>query len=99
LFPNFDDTLRRSARRETELLFGAVLRGNRPVQELLTADYPFVDERLARHYGIPGVYGPEFRRVRIADDRRRGILVHTSILTVTSRPNRTSPVLRGGWIL
>jgi mono/diheme cytochrome c family protein len=99
LFPNFDDTLRHSARRETELLFGAVLRENRPVSELLTADYTFVNERLARHYGIPGVYGGEFHRVKLADDHRRGILGQASILIVTSRPNRTSPVLRGKWVL
>ena len=99
LFPNYDDTLRQSARRETELLFGSILRENRPVTELLTADYTFVNERLADHYGIPGVYGPEFHRLKTSDDRRRGILGHASILTVTSRPNRTSPVLRGKWIL
>jgi mono/diheme cytochrome c family protein len=99
LFPDFDDTLRYAARRETELLFGVVLRENRSVQELLTADYTFVNERLARHYGIAGIYGNEFRRVKLADGRRRGILGHASILTVTSRPNRTSPVLRGKWIL
>jgi mono/diheme cytochrome c family protein len=99
LFPNYDDTLRDAARQETELLFGAVLRGNRPALELLTADYTFMNERLARHYGIEDVYGSEFRRVAVADDNRRGILGHASILTVTSRPNRTSPVLRGKWIL
>ena len=65
----------------------------------MTADYTFVNERLARHYGIPGVYGTEFHRMKTADNRRRGILGHASILTVTSRPNRTSPVLRGKWIL
>ena len=99
LFPNFGDTLRQAARRESELLFGAVLREQRPVLELLTADYTFVNERLARHYGIPRIYGGEFHRVKIPDERRRGILGHASILTVTSRPNRTSPVIRGKWIL
>ena len=99
LFPNFDDTLRDAARRETELLVAAVLREDRSVLELLTADYTFVNERLARHYGIPGVYGSEFRRVTIPDDHRRGILGHASILMVTSRPNRTSPVIRGKWIV
>ena len=99
LFPEFDDTLRAAARRETELLFAAVLREERPVLELLTADYTFVNERLARHYGIPGIYGTEFRRVTIPDPQRRGILGHASVLTVTSRPNRTSPVIRGKWIL
>ena len=99
LFPNFDDTLRDAARRETELLVAAVLREDRSVLELLTADYTFVNERLARHYGIPGVYGGQFRRVTIPDDHRRGILGHASILVVTSRPNRTSPVIRGKWII
>ena len=99
LFPEFDDTLRDAARRETEMLFAAVLREDRPVLELLTADYTSVNERLARHYGIPGVYGTRFRRVQIPDPNRRGILGHASILTVTSRPNRTSPVIRGKWIL
>ena len=99
LFPNFDDSLRAAARRETELLFGANLRENRPVLELLTADYTFLNERLARHYGVPRIYGSEFRRVSMPDERRRGLLGHASILTVTSRPNRTSPVLRGKWIL
>ena len=99
LFPNFDDSLRAAARRETELLFGTILRENRPVLELLTADYTFLNERLARHYGVPQIYGSEFRRVSMPDERRRGLLGHASILTVTSRPNRTSPVLRGKWIL
>ena len=99
LFPNFDDSLRQAMRRETELFFASVLREDRGVTELLTADYTFVNERLARHYGVPRVYGNEFRRTRWADENRRGLLGHASILTVTSRPNRTSPVLRGQWIL
>ena len=99
LFPNFDDSLRQAMRRETELFFGSVLREDRGVAELLTADYTFVNERLARHYGIPRVYGNAFRRVQLTDENRRGLLGHASILTVTSRPNRTSPVLRGKWIL
>ncbi len=99
LFPNFDDSVRQAARRETELLFGSVLRENRAVGELLTADYTFVNERLARHYGIPGVYGDEFQRVQLTDERRRGLLGQASILTVTSYANRTSPVKRGKWIL
>jgi cytochrome c5 len=98
-FPNFDDTLRQAFRRETELFFGAIVRDDRPALELLTADYTFVNERLARHYGIPGVYGSHFRRVTVADEARRGLLGQGSILTVTSYPNRTSPVLRGKWIL
>ncbi|HEX6999885.1 MAG TPA: DUF1592 domain-containing protein [Gammaproteobacteria bacterium] len=98
-FPNFDDNLRQAMRRETELLFESIMREDRSVVELLTADYTFVNERLARHYGIPNVYGSHFRRVEVSDPNRRGLLGHASILTVTSYPNRTSPVLRGKWIL
>jgi hypothetical protein len=98
-FPDFDDNLRRAMRRETELLFEHIMRENLPVNELLTADYTFVNERLARHYGMPEVYGSNFRRVPVADEARRGLLGHASILTVTSYPNRTSPVLRGKWVL
>ena len=97
-FPNFDDSLRASARRETELFFGSVLRENRSVMELLSADYTFVDGRLAKHYGMPKIYGTQFQRVKLTGNRS-GLLGHASILTVTSRPNRTSPVLRGKWIL
>ena len=86
-----------SARRE--LLFDHVVRADRPALELLTADYTFVNERLARHYGIAGVSGPEFRKVSYPDDKRRGLLGHGSILTLTSHGNRTSPVLRGKWVL
>jgi len=86
-------------KRETELLFGSIIAENRSVLDLLNADYTFVNERLARHYGIPNVYGTDFRRVAITDERRRGLLGQGSILTVTSMPNRTSPVLRGKWIL
>ena len=75
------------------------MREDRSVLDLLTADYTFVNERLARHYGIPNVYGSRFRRVPLTDDNRRGLLGHGSVLTVTSYPNRTSPVLRGKWIL
>ena len=98
-FPNFDDNLRQAFRRETELLFDSIIREDRSVLDLLTADYTFVNERLARHYGIPNVYGSRFRRVPLADVNRRGLLGQGSILTVTSYPNRTSPVLRGKWIL
>ncbi|HEY8518788.1 MAG TPA: DUF1592 domain-containing protein [Gammaproteobacteria bacterium] len=98
-FPNFDDNLRQAMRRETELLFESIMREDRSVVELLTADYTFVNERLARHYGIPNVYGSHFRRIDVPDPNRRGLLGHASILTVTSYPNRTSPVLRGKWIL
>ena len=98
-FPGFDDNLRRALRRETELLFAHVMREDRSVLELMTADYTFLNERLAKHYGIPGVYGDRFRRVPVDDENRRGLLGHASILTVTSYPNRTSPVLRGKWVL
>jgi hypothetical protein len=98
-FPNFDDNLRQAMRRETELLFEHVMREDLSVNELLTADYTFVNERLAEHYGIPSVYGSHFREVPVAEEARRGLLGHASILTVTSYPNRTSPVLRGKWVL
>ena len=98
-FPNFDDNLRRSMRRETELLFEHVMREDLDIAELLTADYTFVNERLARHYDIPGIYGSHFRKVPVENEARRGLLGHASILTVTSYPNRTSPVLRGKWVL
>ena len=95
----FDGNLRLAFRKETELLFGDVLREDSSVVELLSADYTFVDERLARHYGLANIRGSRFRRVELADDARRGLLGHGSILTVTSAPNRTSPVRRGQWIL
>jgi len=99
LFPDFDDNLRQSFRRETELLFESILQEDRNVLDLMTADYTFVNERLARHYGIPGIYGSQFRRVSIADSARRGLLGQGSFLAVTSHAERTSPVLRGKWIL
>jgi mono/diheme cytochrome c family protein len=98
-FPNFDDNLRQSFRRETELFFESIMRENRSVLDLLNANYTFVNERLARHYGIKNVYGTRFRRVTLSDQTRMGLLGQGSILTVTSYPNRTSPVLRGKWIL
>jgi hypothetical protein len=98
-FPNFDENLRAALRRETELLFQAVVREDRSVVDLLTADFTFLNERLAQHYGVPGVYGSHFRRVTDVGDERRGLLGHGSVLTVTSYPNRTSPVLRGKWIM
>ena len=98
-FPNFDDQLRQAFRRETELLFDSIIREDRSVLDLLTADYTFVNERLARHYGIPHVYGNHFRRVPVTGEARRGMLGHGSILTVTSHADRTSPVVRGKWIL
>ena len=99
LFPNFDDSLREGFRRETELLFESILREDRGVMELLSADYTFINERLALHYGIPNVKGSHFRRVFLPDERRRGILGQGSVLLVTSHAIRTSPVVRGKWIL
>ena len=99
LFPYFDDALRTGLRRETELLFASILREGRSAVDLLKADYTFVNERLARHYGMPGVYGTQFRRVPVHDEARRGLLGHASVLTLTSYPTRTSPVIRGKWIL
>ena len=99
LFMDFDEALRRAFRRETELFFGSIMREDRNVLDLLDADYTFVNERLARHYGIPNVYGSRFRRVTLANENRRGLLGHGSILTVTSQANRTSPVVRGKFIL
>ena len=98
--PDFDANLRTSMQRETELLFRTILQEDRSVVELLDSDFTFVDERLARHYGIAGVRGPRMRRVTIpADSPRRGLLGHGSVLTLTSAANRTSPVVRGKWIL
>jgi hypothetical protein len=96
---DYDGTLRESMQRETELLFTSILRENRSVLDLLNADYTFVDERLARHYGIPHIQGSQFRRVPVSDADRRGILGHASVLTLTSAPNRTSVVKRGQWVL
>ena len=84
---------------ETELFFASVMREDRSILDFLDADYTFVNERLARHYGIPGVKGDEFRRVTLTDERRGGVLTQASVLTVTSNPTRTSPVKRGKWIL
>ncbi|HWN86464.1 MAG TPA: DUF1592 domain-containing protein [Vicinamibacterales bacterium] len=98
-FPNFDNELREAFRIETELFFASIIREDRSVVDLLNADYTYVNERLARHYGIPDVYGSHFRRVTVKQDARRGLLGQGSILTVTSYPNRTSPVLRGKWVL
>jgi hypothetical protein len=98
-FPYYDEWLAEAMKRETEQLFDYMVRSDRPLMELLTADYTFVNERLARHYGMTGVSGPEFRKVAYQDEHRRGILGHASILTLTSHGNRTSPVLRGKWIM
>ncbi len=99
IFPDFDDNLRQAMREETKLFFQSIVREDRSVMDLLNADYTFVNERLARHYGIPNVYGSQFRRVTLTSENRRGLLGQGSILTVTSYPNRTSPVQRGKWIL
>lgn len=98
-FPKFDEELRTAMRRETDHFFAALIRQDRSVLDLIDADYTFVNERLANHYGMDGVDGDEFREVKITDNRRGGVLTHASILTLTSNPTRTSPVKRGKWIL
>jgi hypothetical protein len=98
-FPDFDDSLRDAFQRETQLFLESQVREDRGVGDLLTANYSFLNERLARFYGIPGVYGPHFRRVALPDPNRAGLLGHGSILTVTSYSTRTSPVVRGKWLL
>jgi hypothetical protein len=98
-FPEFDDELAAAMREETVLFFDAIVREDRSVLEVLDADYTFVNERLAKHYKIDGVKGPEMRRVKLDDPARGGVLGHAGILTVTSFPHRTSPVLRGRWVL
>ncbi len=98
-FPNFDDNLAAAMRRETELFFAHLVAEDRSFLDLLQADYSFLNERLARHYGIPGVAGRQFRRVGYPDDRRQGVLGHGSMLVLTSLANRTSPVLRGKWVM
>jgi hypothetical protein len=100
LFPDFDENLRQAFQRETELLFDSIVRENRSVLDLLDADYTFVNERLAKHYGIPNVYGSRFRRIELDENSwRGGLLRQGSVLTVTSYATRTSPVLRGKWVL
>jgi hypothetical protein len=99
-YPNYDESLLQAFQKETELFFAESVRQDRSVLELLSADHTFVNERLARHYGIPGVYGSRFRRVRLPNrEQRGGLLAHGSILATTSYPDRTSPVLRGKWLL
>ena len=98
-FPDFDENLRNAFHRETELFFESMLREDRSVLDLLDADYTFLNERLARHYQIPNIYGNHFRRVKLSDERRRGLVGQGSILTVTSYPSRTSPTFRGKWLL
>ena len=99
VFPDFDDNLREAFQRETELFLQSQFNEDRSITDILTADYTFLNERLAGHYGIPGVYGAHFRRVPLTDGRRAGLLGHGSILTVTSYANRTSAVVRGKWVL
>ncbi len=98
-FPNFDDKLREAMIRETELFFGAVMRGDSSILDFIDSDFTYVNERLARHYGIPGIKGEQFRRVKLKGRERGGLVTQASILTVTSNPTRTSPVKRGKWVL
>jgi hypothetical protein len=99
-YPNYDESLLQAFRTETELFFASTLREDRSVHDLINANYTFVNERLARHYGIPGIYGSRFRRVEFPDhDRRGGLLAEGALLATTSYPDRTSPVLRGKWLL
>jgi len=99
MFPDFDDNIREGFRTETEMLFAYILREKRSAMELLSADYTFVDERLAKHYGIPGIYGTRFQQVKLTDPNRFGLLGHGSILSLTSVATRTSPVYRGKYVL
>jgi hypothetical protein len=99
MFPEFDDNIRKGFRRETEMLFGYIMRNDRSATELLSADYTFLNERLAKHYGIPGVYGERFRQVKLTDPNRFGLLGHGSILSLTALATRTSPVFRGAYVL
>jgi Protein of unknown function (DUF1588)/Protein of unknown function (DUF1592)/Protein of unknown function (DUF1585) len=98
-FPDFDDNLRQAFERELNLFVGSIITEDRSVLDLMTADYTFVNERLAKHYRIPNVYGPDFRRVKVTEDARKGLLGKGGILLVTSHADRTSPVVRGKWIL
>jgi hypothetical protein len=97
--PNFDENLRQALAKETELVVDSTLREDRSVADLLKTDYTFLNQRLAEHYGIKGIYGNEFRRVPLTDPNRHGLLGQASILTVTSYPNRTAPTIRGKWVL
>ena len=98
-FPKFDDRLRADMTRKTETFFQAIVDEDRSILDFLDSDYTFINERLARHYGIEGIQGEEFRRVKLPDGRRGGVLTQASVLTVTSNPTRTSPVKRGRWVL
>jgi len=100
IFPDFDDNLRQSMRRETEMFFDSIMREDRSLLDLLSANYSFINERLAKHYGIPNIYGSQFRRITFdKESNRGGLFGQASILAVTSYPDRTSPVIRGKWIL
>jgi mono/diheme cytochrome c family protein len=99
LFEHYDDKLREAMRRETQLFFETIMGEDRNLLDVLIADFTFVNERLAKHYGLPDVKGDEFRRVSLADTPRRGVVTHGSVLTLTSNPTRTSPVKRGKWVL
>src|SRR4029079_10606454 len=99
LFPSFDTELAKSYQRETELFFDSLIKEDRNILDMFTADYTFVNERIAKVYGIPNVVGEEFRRVKLPDENRRGILGQGSILMMTSVADRTSPVQRGKWIM
>src|SRR4029434_7843852 len=99
MFPDFDDNIRKGFRRETEMLFGYILRNDRSAMELMNADYTFLNERLAKHYGIPGVYGERFRQVKLTDPNRFGLLGQGSVLSLTALATRTSPVFRGVYVL
>ncbi len=98
-YPDFDEQLKSAMRRETEMFFANLVREDRSVLDLFTSNYTFVNERLARHYRIPGVVGSQFRKVTYPDDRRGGLLGQGSVLTLTSHADRTSPVLRGKWVM
>jgi hypothetical protein len=98
-FPNFDENLRQAFEQEMELLLDAQVREDRSVVDLLNVDYTYVNQRLAEHYGIRGIYGPEFRRITLTDPNRHGLLGKAAVLTVTSYPNRTAPTIRGKWVL
>jgi len=99
LFPDFDENLRKDFQKETELFLGSIFREDRSILDMFRADYKFLNERLARHYDIPDVYGNRFRRVSVTDENKQGLLAQGAVLAITSYPNRTSPVLRGKWVL
>src|SRR5262249_48463112 len=98
IFPEFDDSLREAFQTETELFIESQIRADRPVEEMLTSNYTFLNERLAHHYGVPNVYGNHFRRVTFTNSQRGGLLGQGSLLMLTSHPTRTSPVIRGKWL-